>query len=102
MFLFKIFVKNNYIGQLIFILITFPGVCTNFQKLYESDTVSCPNYCGRLYRGPQRKCNLRKHLKLECGVVPMFSCKICLRKFTRNENLKRHLVVVHSTLKNMM
>lgn len=102
MFLFKIFAKENYIGQLISILITFTHVCTNFQKLYESVTVSCPNYCGYLYRGPQLKCNLRKHLKLECGVAPMFLCKIFLRRFTRNKNLKRHLVVVHSTLKNMM
>lgn len=101
MFLFKIFAKDNNIGQLISILITFTGVCTNFQKLYESDPISCPNCCGRLYGGPQQKCNLRKHLKLECGVAPMFSYKICLRRFTKNENLKRHLVVVHSTLKNM-
>jgi len=87
--------------ELISILIMFTGVLTNVRKVLESDPVPCPNYCGRLYRGPQRKCNLRKHLKLECGVAPMFLCRICLRRFTRNENLKRHLVIVHRTIKNI-
>lgn len=87
--------------KLIYILIMFIGALTNVQKVWESDPVLCPNYCGRLYRGPQRNCNLRKHLKLECGVAPMFLCRICSRRFTRNENLKRHLVIVHRTIKNM-
>lgn len=85
---------------LISILIAFTGVWAHFKKLSETDVnsmVICPNYCGRFYRGPHRKYNLKKHLKLECGVKPMFSCTICLRRFTRNENLKRHLILVHES-----
>ncbi|VVC28710.1 Zinc finger C2H2-type,Zinc finger, RING/FYVE/PHD-type [Cinara cedri] len=59
----------------------------------ESNPVMCPNNCGRCYSGKNRKNNLKKHLKLECGVAPKFSCRICWRRFTRNEGLKRHLIM---------
>lgn len=68
-----------------------------YQNIPESNPLRCPNSCGRLYSGTQRKQNLKKHLKLECGVAPMFFCKICTRRFTRKENLKRHLVMIHET-----
>ncbi|XP_025421330.1 sex determination protein fruitless-like isoform X18 [Sipha flava] len=74
----------------------------HYQYTLESNSLRCPNFCGRLYSGTQRKKNLKKHLKLECGVAPMFLCKICTRKFTRKENLKRHIILTHKTFKNTL
>jgi len=71
---------------------------TDFE--YLPDPASCPNYCGRVFRGMYRKIYLKNHLKIECNIAPMFSCGICSRKFSRNDNLKRHLVLVHKTLEN--
>lgn len=71
---------------------------TDFEHL--SDPAACPNYCGRVYSGAHRKFNLKKHLRFECNVAPMFLCGICSRKFSRNDNLKRHLILVHKTLEN--
>lgn len=59
------------------------------------DIAAYPNCCGRQYSGTFSIRNLRKHLKLECNIEPKFSCAVCLRRFSRNENLKRHLARMH-------
>lgn len=79
--------------SLITVLFTFTGSRDN-GNIKTPDPVTCPN-CGRHYSGPMQRSNLNKHLRLECGKDPMFSCAICSRRFTRNENLKRHLRLVH-------
>lgn len=85
--------------MLISVSITFSGLCVSYQNISESNLLLCPNDCGRLYSGIHRQQNLKKHLKLECGVAPMFSCRICNRRFTRKENLKRHIILRHRILK---
>lgn len=82
----------------IFILITFAGVLECRDTL--TDTVPCPNGCGRRYGGQFSKYNLKKHLDLECGVGPMFSCSLCLKKFTRKSSLKRHSEMTHNIFFN--
>lgn len=51
----------------------------------------CQN-CGRNYN---RKTNLNRHLKLECGVPKKFSCSACGRAFARNNELTKHVFFVH-------
>ncbi|KAJ9593514.1 hypothetical protein L9F63_014944, partial [Diploptera punctata] len=44
--------------------------------------------CGRLY---SHKCNLMRHLRLECGVGPRFACNWCEKKFKHRHHLNDHL-----------
>lgn len=48
--------------------------------------------CGRNYN---RRANLKRHLKLECGVPKKFSCPMCGRAFARNNELTKHVFFVH-------
>lgn len=48
--------------------------------------------CGRNYN---RRANLKRHLKLECGVPKKFSCPMCSKAFARNNELKKHMFFVH-------
>lgn len=41
----------------------------------------------------KHKGDLHRHMKYECGVDPKFECCICNKKFKRNYQLKRHLLV---------
>lgn len=81
--------------------ITFTGLSdyrqTAAAAARPAELVVCPNGCGRHYVGAYSKYNLKKHLTFECGVEPMFSCPVCLRRFTRKEGLKRHMKLVHRT-----
>ena len=43
--------------------------------------------CGRLYN---HKCNLMRHLRLECGVRPRFECMWCTKKFKHRHHLRDH------------
>ncbi|XP_065349493.1 longitudinals lacking protein, isoforms A/B/D/L-like isoform X4 [Cloeon dipterum] len=43
--------------------------------------------CGRLYN---HKCNLMRHLRLECGVHPRFECMWCTKKFKHRHHLRDH------------
>ncbi|PSN49462.1 hypothetical protein C0J52_22889 [Blattella germanica] len=43
--------------------------------------------CGRLY---SHKCNLMRHLRLECGVGPRFACNWCDKKFKHRHHLRDH------------
>ncbi|KAG8235793.1 hypothetical protein J437_LFUL015832 [Ladona fulva] len=43
--------------------------------------------CGRLYT---HKCNLMRHLRLECGVGPRFECIWCAKKFKHRHHLRDH------------
>lgn len=43
--------------------------------------------CGRLY---SHKCNLMRHLRLECGVGPRFACNWCSKKFKHRHHLRDH------------
>lgn len=62
------------------------------------DPVSCPNNCGRTYKGLFRKRHLKQHLIYECGVEPKFQCKHCFKRFARNSQLKCHLIRIHKTI----
>jgi len=55
----------------------------------------CSNYCGRSYKN---KRSLWRHLKFECGVQPKFECLICNKKFTDNQSMKRHVILIHRHL----
>lgn len=46
----------------------------------------CPR-CGRQY---SVQYTLERHLRYECGVAKQFSCRVCLRKFSRRDILRCH------------
>lgn len=46
----------------------------------------CPK-CGRTY---SHKCNLTRHLRLECGVGPRFQCANCKKRFKHRHHLRDH------------
>jgi len=53
----------------------------------------CVNgHCSRSYKN---KFHLTYHLKYECGKQPLYKCDFCLRMFSRNSNLKKHMFTVH-------
>lgn len=43
--------------------------------------------CERMY---SHKCNLMRHLRLECGVGPRFACGLCEKKFKHRHHLRDH------------
>ncbi|KAF2905478.1 hypothetical protein ILUMI_00698 [Ignelater luminosus] len=47
--------------------------------------------CVSCYKRYTRKDNLSRHVKYECGQEPRFQCQHCLFRFKRKEHLKRHL-----------
>lgn len=48
----------------------------------------CPQ-CGVRYKHQR---NLQRHLKLECGKQPNYSCTMCPYKAKRKNNLKVHMI----------
>ncbi|RZF39449.1 hypothetical protein LSTR_LSTR000970 [Laodelphax striatellus] len=48
--------------------------------------------CGRLY---SHKCNLKRHLRLECGVDPKFKCNFCKKLFKHRHHLNDHYKTQH-------
>lgn len=60
-----------------------------------TDPTLCPNKCGRLYKGANRKYNLKRHLIYECGVNPQFKCIICQKLFRYKHSLQYHIGCVH-------
>jgi len=50
----------------------------------------CPK-CG--VKSYKYKKDLNRHLKLECGVSPKFTCGICGKKYKRKETLKQHATI---------
>lgn len=61
----------------------------------QSDPSDCPNRCGKMYKGVNRKHHLKQHLVYECGVMPKFECGICHKKFYRKYSLKVHSISKH-------
>lgn len=64
----------------------------------DTTRVYCPNDCGRSYTGKNGPCNLKRHLRHECGVEPKFQCNVCSKRFAQKCNLKTHSLVVHKLL----
>ncbi|KAK9502771.1 hypothetical protein O3M35_011480 [Rhynocoris fuscipes] len=52
---------------------------------------TCTN-CGRTYKN---RTSMLRHMRLECGVNPMFKCIECGRCFKRKDTLTTHYVLVH-------
>ncbi|XP_014607730.1 PREDICTED: longitudinals lacking protein, isoforms A/B/D/L-like isoform X20 [Polistes canadensis] len=48
--------------------------------------------CGRSYT---LLCNLRRHMKWECGGKRQFPCFYCNNNFTQKSSLRRHLSTIH-------
>lgn len=68
----------------------------NLCLIYFLYLLDCPSYpcmkCGRQYR---RKTNLFRHLKVECGKVPLFKCHFCTAAFKYKHVLQRHFQSKH-------
>lgn len=60
-----------------------------------NDPAFCPNGCGRLYKGTDRKNSLRKHMIYKCGVHPKFKCVICHKMLRYKNSLQYHMRSVH-------
>lgn len=48
--------------------------------------------CGKKYKSRH---TLTRHLKLECGKEPGYSCPFCSYRTKQNSNLSRHINTVH-------
>ena len=68
-------------------------IATTFQQSGFYRVAHVCSYCGKVCGS---KSDLRRHIRIHTGEHP-FSCPICPRRFTRNENLKFHIVRFHST-----
>lgn len=66
--------------------------------LTRLDPAHCPNNCGRIYKGLYRKRHLRQHLVYECGVEPKFRCNLCSKRYSRNPQLRYHLITIHNVI----
>lgn len=64
-------------------------------KASRNDPAFCPNGCGRSYKGPERKGNLKKHMMYACGVNPQFNCMFCSKQLRYKHSLQYHLATVH-------
>ncbi|XP_061935469.1 gastrula zinc finger protein XlCGF57.1-like [Apis cerana] len=51
--------------------------------------------CQQCGRGYTRRCNLRRHMKWECGGKRQFPCYYCSYSFTQKTSLHRHLIAIH-------
>ena len=58
--------------------------------------------CHKCDRAYVHRENLKRHLRLECGVAPQYSCEHCHYKARHKSDLKRHLYLKHSELKMMI
>ncbi|XP_053973076.1 zinc finger protein 425-like [Hylaeus volcanicus] len=56
------------------------------KDLEDGPPFLCPK-CGRTYT---HKCNLTRHLRLECGVGPRFQCAWCKKRFKHRHHLRDH------------
>ena len=54
-----------------------------------------PFICFKCNRSYVRKDYLKRHLTLECGVPPQFSCDYCIYKAKHKADLKRHTLLKH-------
>ncbi|CAH1964236.1 unnamed protein product [Acanthoscelides obtectus] len=61
-------------------------------EIYMGDGYECSR-CGKVYK---KNYILRRHMLLECGVEPKFTCDICGHKSKR-----RHDLVVHKKRKHL-
>lgn len=64
---------------------------------FRSAGLSSPRYtCRKCDRGYTMLCNLRRHMKWECGGKRFFPCYYCSKSFTQKTSLQRHLTGVHN------
>lgn len=53
--------------------------------------------CGRKYK---TKTGFMFHMRVECGKLPEFCCRICKKEFKHKGSYKRHLCNVHKIIYN--
>lgn len=71
------------------LIISFPTNVSVWKRLKDAEDgppFLCPK-CGRTY---SHKCNLTRHLRLECGVGPRFQCGNCKKRFKHRHHLRDH------------
>ncbi|CAG9760678.1 unnamed protein product [Ceutorhynchus assimilis] len=61
-------------------------------EIIRTDEFTCPN-CLKTYNA---KRNLQRHLRVECGKEPQYSCKFCEYKNYRRNELLNHMKKRHS------
>lgn len=95
----KVYAKElhyHFRFQNIFIIIISYSTITGFLQSEKTVTddrpFKCTNNCGRYYK---RKQDLNRHLNYESSTQPQFFCIQCKQRFTKKENLRRHLTNIH-------
>ncbi|KAG8259388.1 hypothetical protein J6590_014858 [Homalodisca vitripennis] len=73
------------------IFIKHPDKCKDIVGLEGSQVFPCGN-CGSQYN---RKDNLQRHLRLECGKEPQNQCPHCPHRAKRRNNLRTHILFKH-------
>lgn len=66
----------------------------NFDKSAVSPGFPCLS-CGKVYN---RKGNMLRHKRYECGKAPQFTCSVCLKKFFRKDKLVLHQKMTHQKI----
>ncbi|XP_012150868.2 uncharacterized protein LOC100878650 [Megachile rotundata] len=51
------------------------------------------NNCGKTYKWRE---SLNLHKRMECGIEPRFSCKICGRRFKHKHHVTKHHKSIHN------
>lgn len=87
---FKIFNISFFSLYVVVFRLPLPSLQLNEFNL-EMLPFACPR-CPKMYK---QHFNLLRHLRLECGVERRFECHICKRRFCRQNQMKRHLMLVH-------
>jgi len=87
---------TNHYFEFNLIFIDFLQLLESTNKDSLQDPVSCPNDCGRSYRGKSRKYVLKRHVMYECQTPPQFSCPVCLRPFKRKDEMFIHQQKKHN------
>ncbi|XP_049943225.1 modifier of mdg4-like isoform X7 [Schistocerca serialis cubense] len=81
---------TNHIHS-IFGLAALSNMTSTTSQTVSRKRFSCHS-CGKSYQHPQ---GLWRHMKLQCGKEPQFQCSHCDYRFTRGDNLKRHMAARH-------
>lgn len=54
--------------------------------------------CHRCPKKYKTKNSLVRHWTYECGVIPKFQCKFCLRRYAYKKTLQHHIDTIHKEI----
>lgn len=79
----------NVLNKFVFLSVNISALLTAAKGVFPCEL------CGRTYN---RKDNLLRHQRLECGKEPQFSCPACPYKAKQKSTLRTHVGLKHTEL----